>query len=344
MGFERKKTSVEELEKKAEKLAEEYKVTDLEDKIERFIDEYKTINPEGSDEDIRVRAYNRFILSMKGKKARNLQDVKAVLFSKRPAYDFAQKPRQDAQDYVEKYGKEKAIEDGYVNQKGDFLYTTPKWKKGNVIPEHEYSSTAYGVFKLENDDAPKYGELHLSGSQAIDFLPLYEEVEFEGRINKNKSTAKFYDIYLSSEVRSNGKKVEFWDFSEILDSAIPERFISSFDDLVVYLDQGVNGKDNWCLVQCEIIDIGMVDNTDESKNVPVTLSDPESITSDSYTFWAEPELAKSIKGELFPDAIVSLRPYKKKDGTISGQIWSVFAPELMEAEEAEDLDELEEAW
>jgi len=68
------------------------------------------------------------------------EKVPYLMLAKGKPMNMVKKLRERATEYVRVNGDEKALADGWVNAKGEFLYTDFSWRRGKPIPEEEWEA------------------------------------------------------------------------------------------------------------------------------------------------------------------------------------------------------------
>ena len=243
---------------------------------------------------------------------------------------------EELSDYIYKAGSIEAQKRGMMDDKGNFLYLKPEFKKGKVMPEHDYGAVAYGIFKMPGDDEPKVATVTLRGENAIDTLPLYKIVKFPAKVNKDKTTSSHYELSMSKPISSVGEEQDYWDFDDLILESVPDRRLDDLQDLPKFIE-GHDEFRSWCIVEADIINVGMIGDDYDSVAVTITDYTMTSINSDDneLTFWIDKRLVPGLADGI-SDVVFAINPYVKKDGEISGNILGYWVdPQLLPTVENE---------
>ena len=243
----------------------------------------------------------------------------------------------DLTDYIRTLGESAAKKNGMLNDEGEYIYSTPEWKKGKVIPEHEYGGTAYGLFTVAGEDDPKLSEVTLYGEVATKALPTFKIVEFPTSLNKNKSTPDFHKLSLNKPIEDVGDDVDYFAYDEIVRKAAPDRRLDSLDELGDFIDahQGFN---EWAVVDADITEVGS--NVSQFDSIAVTVSNSSSLSitggDEEVTFWAKTDIAKGL--DVAGEAIVVVAPRRNNEGKISGNLIGYYIDPVFRPMKTNDLD------
>jgi hypothetical protein len=227
---------------------------------------------------------------------------------------------EDLSNYIYNAGVVEARNRSMVDSEGKFIYLKPDFKKGKPIPEHDWGSVAYGVFKMPGDDEPKLATVTLRGDNATGTLPLFKVVRFPARVNKNKTSANHYELSMIKPVNSVGEDVDYWAFDEMITQGAPDRRLEDLQELPSFI-QNHDEFRTWCIFEADIMDVGVISPEYDSVAVRVTDMTLDSFNSDDaeITFWVNKDIAVGLMDSI-SDVIFVANPYIKNDGTVSGNI------------------------
>jgi hypothetical protein len=214
--IEQGKATIEVLAKKADMPKEE--LNKLYQKIELELKEQgKKVTEE------RVLGRMQKFLKRKLVGTSNLVTLPGFLMGRTTAMDRAKKHIKLAKDYIEKYDEATAIQDGYLNEKGEYLYVDDRYKKGKPVPEHDFEADGYGIIakqiKVDGEDAldMRYADIKLRGEAAIEPIEFFKE-----------SMMRLYPVECTDENR--------YKFSmSSLPKDVDKDYINKFEDKIVPL-------------------------------------------------------------------------------------------------------------
>jgi hypothetical protein len=222
-------------------------------------------------------------------------------------------------EQIKSLGMQEAVKKGLANDKGEYLYQKPDFKKGKPMPAHDFSANLIGFFTAPGDDEPKLTSVVVKGELATQEVPLFEVVKFQGRINKDKTTASSYSCSMNKPVQRMGTAIDFWDYEENIRKALGGNMLESLQDLDNFI-QNNSGFGIYCAVVADILEVGASGDYDSvvTRITDETMNSIQSNESE-YTFWTRQELARGLD-DMISDAFIVLAPYKKQDGSISGNV------------------------
>lgn len=320
--------------------------------LEKATDEMKA-RGNIADEDIEYYALRRVQLALKMRFSSSAQEAEGFFIGKQNVFDYAKKPRKAVEDfmleegkqaainngicdstlnpinhktkeeleaYIEEAGRQAAIDAEKMDEEGNYLYTNDQYRNGKIIPINDYGTVAYGVFSMPGDDAPKLAMVNLRGHSATKPLPLFKMVKFGAKVNKNKSTQKFYQLSMTKAINSVGEEVDYTDFDDLIKEAVPTRRLDSLSEIQEFIELH-NEFRSWCIVTGEIMEIGLGSAT--SNNIPIKITDI-SLTSmkaeeNELTFWMDENLDAGLAEDAM-DVVFVLNPYINAKGEITGNL------------------------
>lgn len=238
----------------------------------------------------------------------------------------------DLLEYITKLGEIEAKRAGLMNEDGSYVFTGPKWKKGRVIPDHEYGCTAYGIFKMPGDTEPKMAEVNMSGDIANTILPLFQIVKFPSRVNKDKSRADFYRLSMSKTISEEGDDVDYTQFDALVRSTFPERRLDAIDELDDFVDDHTDFNE-WCVVDADIDEVGTT--VSQFDSIAVRIASGGFAMTDEITLWVNKDRAKGLVET--GDAVVVIKPKRRNDGTISGDLIGYYIDPTFRPTDSDDV-------
>lgn len=224
--------------------------------------------------------------------AANMVDVEGSLFGRSNAQDRAIIHHKITEAYIEEYGEEKALEDGYINTKGEHLYVINKDEPtveingrdksrtvfdnqvGKIIPKNDWEADGYGIInykiKGKKDDV-RFTEFKLKGKAATEPLPLYKECNMNVFIRNKKDKTKFAVSLSTIPEAISEKYIVFDELVPFIKAAYPDRVIESLAN--VYKVTEELKEDNiwnpWLLVQGTIVKV----SSTQSDRVAINIDD-----------------------------------------------------------------------
>jgi hypothetical protein len=345
---------IEKLRETTEKMVKELKISDEEytemtENAEKEMEERGNI-PDGM---LEYFVLKRVQLALKVRTSGSRTTVKGFFIGAHPKFDFAAAPRQKVIDFIETAGKAKAIEldycdttltplsmtpdelkvkiaelgeaeaqkAGYMNADGEYLYVNDKFRNGQVVPEHDWNRVGYGVFEFPGEDELKMATVNIRGDTATKAIPLFQIVEFSGRINQKKSTNQHIEMSMSSPITLTDEYVNYWYYDDMIKEAVPKRRLENLESIINFVGERQSEFKRWAIVTADVMEVGIPMAT--NNNVPINVTDYSLSSYKSaepeITFWMDKNLLGHIR-ENDLDAVLIVSPYIKKDGTISGNL------------------------
>lgn len=240
--------------------------------------------------------------------------------------------------YIQKLGRMAAQKEGKMDDEGNYIYgpDAVKWKRGKIIPEHEYGGTAYGIFTMPGDTTPKMATVTLQGDVANQVLPLFKMLKIPMNVNKNKTTAQMYALTTDKQISEINDDVDYPQFDKIVRNAVPDRRLDSIDELDQFIDTH-NQFNEWAVVDADIMEVGTTVSQFDSVAVRVSSSTSISMQgmNEEVTFWVPSARAKGVTETS--DAVIVVKPRKRDDGVISGDLIGYYIDPLLRPFETDDV-------
>lgn len=246
--------SLDEIKEKTQQLATKSGLK--EETVEKlFTKFYNDLLDQGlSNENAEKRALLRVQASLKRKRV-GLASVKTTpgfYMSRGKWFDNSKKPRNTAKDYIEKYGLEKAIEAGYADVDGNYLYNDYDNRKGKIIPDVD--PKAVGLAMLEIDGVAKPAQVNYKGEAATEPIELFKIGDLPNYMRNNGE--KSCEITCSRlPAAYNDDHVNFPDYLDKVKKGFPASVLSNLkksEDF--YLEHG-DEFGSWCLFEANVLKI-----------------------------------------------------------------------------------------
>lgn len=321
---------MEEVEKYLKKLSEKLgeSIEDLRSEYEEIVEEYLSY---GMDE---AKARKYALKALKGRYQAQLRSnavpVTGYFFGLSPITNVTALVYQEALDrieeYKEEYGdewRERAIEDGIINERGEPLYNEENtteaqaWMRGRPIPPERLERIGYGFFEIKGQK--KFGMVYIRDVERIkpELLKLYK---FRATYKDNGyifsiSTTKVTKLKEIGEI-------EFEEFENDL-KKLAEKNLYSFDEIYNLEEKEVVLNPEAPRLAIAKVIVSRINELDEGYDINfIDLIDLNSdfdlvsfvINKDVY------EISDVI--EEMP-AIAVFRPYFNKNGEPSGNLFSL---------------------
>jgi hypothetical protein len=222
--------------------------------------------------------------------AANMVDVTGSLFGRSNAQDRAILHHKITEAYIEKYGEEQALEDGYLDKKGNHLYVVNKDEPeveingrkrsrtvfdnqvGQIIPENDWEADGYGIInyvvKGGKDDV-RFADFKLRQEAAIEPLPLFKECDMNVFIRNKKDKTKFAISMSTIPVVTEEKYIQFERVVPFVKAAYPDRVIEELKNVYKVTEDLKDDKiwNPWLLVKGTIIKVGQTKTGRISLNI-----------------------------------------------------------------------------
>jgi hypothetical protein len=197
----------------------------------------------------------------------NITQCPGFYISKGRVYDNSKRPRNEAKQYIEDFGLERAVEEGYANPEGEFLYNDYDWRRGQVIPEEDWKSNGLAI--IEYNGEAKLCDVSYRGKAAVEETPLFRLCDIP--VYMRKVNPNTFDITVSNQPTNvSDKYINFEEYKKYMTDAYPERILPSLSDIIDKVDSGeANEFGSWYLVLGSIMSI----NTTKQGNTALTIED-----------------------------------------------------------------------
>ena len=269
-----------------------------------------------------IRAYRRIMGALRKQQGAGTEKFNGFVFARPQNDDFGLSARRIAEKFLTKFGRDKAIEEGYINEQGKFLYKNNQYHKG-IIPDVTVEGKYYGLFWKDGEDiqdaVPRV--LRLNSDKVDTYIPLFKEIKVDARISKQKENQVFKTeslTYYGHQVLDTDTNIlnygELFSIYELLENKIESKhFLDNLSAVPDFAESNKNIKKNFCFVQASLLNIGNVKN-DASSRAYVFNDD----TLSSIQYWARPETYKCIKNLSDEcDGLLCLNTYIGKDNVVN---------------------------
>lgn len=338
--------NVEDVREQVKKLAVKAGIDDA--SIEKLYDKFAAdLRKRGMAEDkIEINTLMRITSSLKKRflGTSRIKSVKGFIMARGKAYDGSKNPRKKAKEYVEMYGLEKAITDGFANAAGEPLYNDFNWRIGKVIPDEDWKAT--GIAMLQMDSGVKMANVNFKGEGAIAPIELFKIGEIP--VYKRAETENVADVTVSHAPTNFGTDyVDLNEYAEKITAAHGDRVVTNLADVRDFYNVHGSEFGSWCIVEGNVVKISTTSKTQstmveiDDASLMVTEDDVPTMT----VFFPKETKIDFIEGALTATFIVS--PYENNDGEIilSGLgYWVSPMDRAVEVEDAETGDVGETPW
>ena len=235
----------------------------------------------------RMRAHLRGKLS---KKSANTEEKVGTILWKFRAIDRAKKHIDAAKKFEEKYGRDRAIQNKYMNEKGKYLYVDDKFKKGEEIPAHDYEADAFGlVLEGEKEVLRK---MRLKGEAATKPIPLMKPCKMDAYVSKKGTEDELLTVY--------DEYIDFTEALPLIKEKYPKNVLMTLKDVEAFHieAQRENTWNPWCIVNGDLTGIHVFEDEDE----PDKEMNAWVVNIDDTSLRAESGEDDSL-GIFFPDTI-----------------------------------------
>jgi hypothetical protein len=250
-------------------------------------------------------------------------------------------------DAIRELGSEEAQKNGYMNEKGEYLYTNDQYRNGQVIPAHDWSRVGYALVTAPGEKEPKIAVVNMRGDEALNGVPLFKVGRFSGRVNQRKSGPNHLEMSMKGGFTITfDEDVDYWEHDDTIQELVPERCLEGLDEIEGFVTARQNEFKRWCIVQADIMDVGDVTANGVA---PIQITDYSLSSLKSHktdlTFWIERDMLSGLQDNTL-DAILVLSPYIKKDGTVSGNCIGYWVDPMFKVDEPDSLsdEEVLEGW
>ena len=220
--------------------------------------------------------------------------VRGFLMGKQKETDWAEWNRKQTIAKIGSMSDEAAIQAGFKNAEGKFLYTTGgQYSLGKPIPDHDYTSEGYGVIAVEKDGEldVRFATFVLKGAASHSNYPLFTECDMTVKINEDKDPNEYKVGMIAEPTNFEPNYVNFHEYAEHIVNAYEDRILT-LGDIEGYAQVAAQDKkqkyNNWAIVEGTVIKFGV-----SQKGMVGVSIDDASLALDgntaSYTIWFPPE-------------------------------------------------------
>lgn len=268
-----------------------------------------------SGEKLRQNALNLVEVKLKRRLSgrSNTTNCRGFFLSKGKAFDGSKKPRESAAQYIEEFGLQKAVEDGYASEAGGLLYNDFDWRRGQLIPTYDWQ--ANGVLVIEYDGEFKLADARLKGEAATSNQPIGKMCSIPVYM-KTKGENK-YDITISNlPVDEEDGYVNLEEYVECVVNAYPDRILSTLLEVEDFVDSDEASKfGSWCIVEGNVMEMSIARNNSTAVRIEDASLSIDGEDSSMMVFFPEGfdvDMKSTAVGATF---IVS--PYRNMEGKIT---------------------------
>lgn len=267
---------------------------------------------------IEQKALLRIQASLK-KKLRGTSNIKYIpgfIMSRGRAYDNSRKQREEAIEYVREHGLEAAIEEGYANAGGEYLYVDYDWRKGKKIPEFDWRSSGLAMIEAGEGEIV-VAEVNYRNDAAIKPLELFKICDIPVYIREKGDV---YKITISNEPKDyRDEYVDYLSYEDKIKTAFPGKVVGSLKEVEDFYLEHSQEYDPWCIFKGNISGIT---TTTKTQSTVLQLDDMSlSINNDGQDVESVPViLPKEIKVDCREDAVdvvIIGTPALNDDGSIT---------------------------
>lgn len=245
----------------------------------------------------------------------NIQNINCFIFARLPDNDFNRKAIKNAQQFIFEHGEEAAIEKGYINQAGDYIFTGG-FNKGEKIDPNQVWGTAVGICQNENGETE--GRVISINSRFIDdAIPLGVELTLDYTEGKKahktlcSDNKQYYykgstivdDAFLSIDAMNACEKA--------IKDIIGDNIFESYNALEEAAENKIDDKFNILGVVAACLEIGV---STDGGNIPITfeMGDPME-DANCKTLWVSPKMLESLNIQDGAYGLLMLNAFEYKD-------------------------------
>ncbi len=245
--------------------------------------------------------------------ANNLELFRGFIIGRTRTFDRSRRAREEAQEFINTHGLEKAIEAGYASPDGNLLYVSPPWRAGTPIPENDYGAQAVGVFQIDGEW--RVCSINLKGDAAVANLPLFKIATYPAYVRSEDRTKVPLELTISKvPMDISEKQVDINDFIDVFEEQVPDRIIKDYDfeDFIVTHSDEFSA---WCIFEADVMGITPVKNGGCFVNVDFSVDqyDIDDVKIGSV-FFPEQIPVNFIDDAL--DVVFVVSPYYNSEGDI----------------------------
>lgn len=245
------------------------------------------------------------------------------------------------QEEVDEFISEKSVEfgrnKGYLDEANNLIYVTPAWKRGQIIPDHEFSRTAFGVFE-DKEGKKKFTTVSLYGDAAAKVvqptkptegqhfgpdpaekviptqLPLFKPVELSA--SKKKKGQKDTEFMLNCYNIPELIKDEFVDAEkddDLVKAAYPDRVLDNLSELSILNTLGTRV---WGEVSGNVVGMSVASNGNTVVDIDdLSLQVTEEGEVPMVRVWFDSTIPVNLADDAL-DVKFVISTYSKRDGSI----------------------------
>jgi len=184
-----------------------------------------------------------------------------IILGRTNTWDMAKKPRNIVREKIEELGLKGAMDAGFVNSEGEYLYNDYDWRKGKSIPENDYQCSVFMVADTGENDEFEIAIMRLRGDNCEIVPPLFEPVSFRAVKGKmdNNGRRQLYDIKVTEFEPVGADSFDALDFFENQLSKLID--VVQLSDLEQWHDANVDNFNRFCISKVNCVRINMTDET-----------------------------------------------------------------------------------
>lgn len=139
------------------------------------------------------------------------------------SYDFAERDSAETDD------ANTQVEDGWrvypLDTRKTFSGGDENPRYGTPTPKHQWKRRCLGLLMAEGDDEPRIGHLTLTGKKSVQNPPLFQAVQFQGRVNEGDGDELYVNSTSETEFNPNP---ELEENRSSIDSLIEQYFSDDY--------------------------------------------------------------------------------------------------------------------
>lgn len=305
----------------------------IEDEIENI---YNSLNPDDfeSDDARKVRAIRRGRGAFKKQASQLKRAQDGVIVFRFRDYAFDRDQYNMAKSTEKRFGREQAIQKGFLNKEGEPIYQYGM-NKGKVIEAPRANGSAVGYFctidKKTQKEVIKPKYFAISEKIVNDEIPVCQMSKIAGNIgktaNKNFPYTKDKMIWLNATSLDNDHKAPYseedlsvilTDFDKAFGDFVPK--LTSFEELLDYGDECCNRNTkndphqfDFCFIPGVISEIGTPETEYDDIKVSIEFVDYETNETHYITMYLPKGQVKGLHMEEGSIGICALQAYSFND-------------------------------
>lgn len=222
-----------------------------------------------SPENAKERAIRRTQLALKKAIMRNAknENTPGFILGKTKAYDTVKKIREKTRLFIKKYGLEKAINEGYANAKGDYLFNDYDWRKGKVIPEEAWE--AKGLALITNKGKTQLASIKFRDNVAQSDYNLFTNCDMRSYTKRDINNLFEVIMTLPPENFEEDQIADLSVYEDQIKASAGDRYLSNLAELNAFYDKYGNEFFSWCIIKADILELSPT----RSGNIVVKITD-----------------------------------------------------------------------